>query len=165
MYWQVVQALLRQSTWKDTMLHWRCYSLRCLDNTSWYCSSMVYKCRPQVTLQMTWSRYFLRSTGVCRPYVCRANRADARFVDHRAKKVFMVEMSALGWTTAQRKRQRRLTSMGHWDWNYQENTQGNRSLAKRDHWCDRRMVQRSREARRWQTSLEKQESMFWRKQY
>ena len=34
MYRQVAQALLRQSTWKDTTLHWRCYSLRCLNNTS-----------------------------------------------------------------------------------------------------------------------------------
>ena len=77
----------------------------------------------------------------------------------------MVEMSALGWTTAQRKKQRKPTSMGHWDWNYQENTQGTRSPEKCNHRCAGRMVRGSGEARRWQASLEKQESMFWWEQY
>ena len=53
-----------------------------------------------------------------------------------------------GWTTAQRKKQRRPTSMGHRDWNYQENTQGTRSPAKCIHTCVGRMVQRSGEAMR-----------------
>ena len=125
MYWQVAQALLRQSTWKDTTLHWRCYSLRCLNNTSSLILFLVpfflfaYKYRPQATKRVTWSRCLLRSAGVYRPYVCRANRVDARFVDHRAKKVLMVEMSALGWTTAQRNKQRKPRSMGHLDWSCQ----------------------------------------------
>ena len=113
MYGQVAQALLRQSTWKDTTLHWRCYSLRCLNNTgSLILFSIAYKYRPQATKRVTWSRCLLPSAGVYRPYVCRANRVDARFVDQRAKKVLMVEMSALGWTTVQRNKQRKPTSMG-----------------------------------------------------